>query len=241
MGFPELAIDSVSVVVRGAFNPAIFSPSWLLAEELIGASEYEAADVRTIQHQLAAFQTGWLDLVATSEVFQVSTDVPDEFERCRDVVIGVLRALAHTPIAYLGINRQVHFAVSSPEEWHEIGDRLAPKEWWDDIVHLPGMRILNIEGVRTDKYAGQVHVQVEPSQTVVQGIYVAHNDHFTLMGVESQPADRIQLMKVSNKLIEPSKDRIPVALEILTNEWVASMRRAEQAVERVAQVGKGKK
>ena len=44
----ELALDGVSVVVKGLFNAAIFSPAWLLAEGLIGKSEYGEADVELI-------------------------------------------------------------------------------------------------------------------------------------------------------------------------------------------------
>ncbi len=232
---PVLAADSATVVLKGAFNPSIFSPAWLLAQDLIGKDEFGAADVAMIQRDIATFKTGWLNLVCTNDGLQLITDLSYEFERCRDVAIGILQTLRHTPLAYIGINRAVHFQLDSDEAWHAIGDTLAPKDYWEDILRFPGMRVLNIQGARPDHYAGRVHVQVEPSALVPRAVFVLHNDHFGLQTVEAQPDSRAELTLTEPEgAIAASADRLPLALEILSNEWAASMSRAEEAIARVA-------
>jgi hypothetical protein len=237
MGLPDLTSDSVSIVIRGAFNPAIFSPAWLFHQKLIGPSEYDDAKVSAITREVASFEMGWLNLQVTLDTFQVGTSSPEEFERTRDVAVGVLQILRQTPVSLLGINRQVHFTLATLQEWHNIGDTLVPKEIWEGVLRLPGMRAANIQGVRPDRYAGQIGIQVEPSQLVPQAVYVAVNDHFGLKEVESQPASREEFSVVEQG-IEPSSDRIDMAMRILSDEWLPSMRRAQSLIERVSEISR---
>lgn len=223
-------IDGVSVVVRGHFNPAIFSPAWLLGQELVGPSEYKQASVDIVSRDLASFSMDWLTCQVTPEAMQVATTVPEEFERTRDVAAGVLRALSHTPIAAIGLNREVHSIVRSADAWHRIGDRLAPKELWDDVLTLPGMRSLLIESARSDEFAGRVYVKVEPSMRMPQAVYISHNDHYVLARVDSQPTSREQPWEVDTETsLEPSAKKLDLALEVLAGtRWSDSMSRADR-------------
>ena len=236
MALPELALDEVNVVVKGAFNPGIFSPAWLLGQDLIGNEEYEAAAVEVITREVAIFSVGWLRCQVTIDQLLFATTKADESERLRDAVVGVLRALAHTPIGALGINRVVHFDVGDFERWHAIGDALVPKAPWEGVLILPGMKNVGILAVRPDLYGGNINVEVEPSGRVPHGIFVSHNDHFELRRVESQPTKRQEISPPA-PTVTPSASLIPVAVEILTGEWVASMKRAQQIISHVARQG----
>lgn len=241
MPLPEFAADNVSVVVKGAFNPAIFSPAWFLAQGLIGQTEVAASEVEIISREVAVFSSGWLRCQVTKDTFQVSTDDPAEFERVRDVAIGVLRTLEHTPIALMGINRAVTFVVDSSVKWHAIGDTLAPKKIWQDVLFLPGLTILGVQGARRDSYDGRLVVQVAPTKGLDNGVTVAFNDHFTLSISESQPTSRDESFGQADDQAEMTAAKIPVAIKILSNEWTASMRRAEAVIERVARQPEKKK
>lgn len=230
-------LDGVSVVVRGLFTPPLFSPAWLLAEQLIGPHEFENAEVEVIAREIAVFNTGWLNVHVTSDTLQVSTTEVEEFERLRDAASGILRALVNTPVAALGINRDRHFTVESVERWHAIGDILTPKELWESELKLPGMRSVTMWGLRPDPFVGRVQVQVEPSLRIPQAVFVTHNDHYVLGRASHQPTERVAWEM--DEPLEPSVERLAIALEILTEHWSDSLRRAQGVFTMLAGIGGG--
>ncbi len=238
---PEYAVDAVEVVIKGAFNPAIFSPAWLLAEQVIGALEYEDLELNLISRDFAGFRTGWLRCDVTPEACQLSTQEPEEFERLRDAAVTVLRALPKTPIAALGLNRLVHVLVPDLDAWHAIGDRLAPKDIWKDLLEAPGMRTVTVWGVRTDGYTGRIQVQVEPSFRVPRAVFMSVNDHFTLSdatGDVTETRSRDEAWQLGHESeVEVTSAKIAVALELLSNHWQASLSRSTLYIDRVLHQG----
>jgi len=241
MPSPELTKDSLSLVLRGDFNPAIFSPAWLLGQNLIGIAEYQDSVVDIISRDLAVFRCGWATVNVTGDALQMMTEDSGEFERIRDLVVGTLKALPHTPLGALGINRDVHFAIRSAEGWHAIGDTLAPKEPWAATLALPGMRSLTMWAVRNDRYGGRVQAKVEPSSVVPQSVYVQHNDHYTLNLVDSQPSNRDETTTWGTEESDsgiPSADKLPLAISILTEDLLRSVERSDQVISGIASLGK---
>lgn len=237
MVLPKIALEAASIVIRGSFNPAIFSPSWFLLQKLVGKGEVDEANVEAILPQVASMRLGWLQLNVQTEAIQVTTEAPDEYERLRDLAVGILGALPGTPISQLGINRQGHFAVPTAAEWHAVGDSLVRNDIWDDVLALPGMADLTIWGIRPDKYTGRVQVQVQPSAKIDFGVYVAYNDHYDLTIADSQPKSRDEFSsrRAGVAAVPASTDKAAVAVEILTNQWAESMRRAQLALRKVAE------
>jgi hypothetical protein len=234
IGFPSLTGDMVSVVVRGNFNPAIFSPAWLLHQGLVGSAEFEASTVQVISGHVASFETGWLQVVVTADSLQLLTNDADEFERVRDAVVGVLRALEHTPISQLGLNRQVRFVMGSAEEWHTVGDRIMPKDIWKGVLEYPGLQDATIWGIRPDDHAGRVQVQVQPVVGVQLGVQVAYNDHYDLTTVEKRPGNRESVQyDVSAGTLEFTAKKIPIAVGVLTENWTDFMRRTDIVIRRI--------
>lgn len=233
---PELALDRVDVVIRGNFNPSILSPAWLLGQDLIGRIEFEQAEVDLISRDLAVFRTGWLSCHATPDTMQFWTEDPVEFERVRDVAAGTLRALPHTPVSALGINRAIHFQVDTLEKWHAIGDAVVPKEPWGDVLLAPGTRSVTLWGVRPDDYTGRVQVQFEPSFRVPQAIFLSINDHFQLGRAstsESQPEDRdIAWQHTYEEDDRTDGSKLDVGLEILTTRWRDSFKQSDEILSR---------
>ena len=234
-----MALDQVSIVVKGHFNAAIFSPAWLLSQKLIGASEYADAEVEIISREFALFRTGWLTCQVTPDTFQLSTTEPAEFERARDAAVGVLGALPHTPVAALGINREIHFAARDSDQYHAVGDLLAPKDFWESLMVLPGTRQVVIWGQRPDRFGGREQISVEPSFQFQGHIFISHNDHFTLRIDESKPKTRDEAWSADARQaasLKPSAEKIPIVKEILGTEWVASIKRSNDVMEKIARI-----
>jgi len=232
--------EGVQVVILGNFNPAIFSPGWLLAKELIRQDDYDLAAPQVIVPQLSIFTTGWLRCEATPQRLVLGTEEPLEFERVRDVATSILTLLSQTPINMLGINRYFHAAV--PErKWHAIGDYLTPKAIWERALVLPGMQDITIRSVRQDDFAGQINVTVQPSALVQPGVFIFQNDHFLLKKVQRQPSSRAEFF--SPEIIAelqaptPTADCIPLAKAILGLYWQQSFERADNLRDLVLSIG----
>lgn len=230
---PKLADDFMSVVIRGIFTPREFTPRWLHSAGLIGSVELNQAEMEMlIPDQATIFRAQWLNCSVQTDAIQISTSDEREFERLRDIATGMLRERPDAPISVLGINRQVNFYARNANAYHAIGDAIAPKEVWSDILDLPGLRSTTIAGVRPDKYAGRVEVRVEPSLSVRPGVFVACNDHYELRLVDHQPASRDDEDYFGPDPTGSSVDKNPIAIQILSDEWNASAARAEAIIAR---------
>ena len=214
-------LDAVAVVIVGRFNPAIFSPAWLRLHNLIGEEEAAEAKVQYIVPPAASFSTNWLNVNVEEERLSLGTVVSHDFERLRDTAVGVLTVLNQTPVAAMGINRECHWRVDSPERFHEFGDFLAPKAFWSDRLALPGTQDLTIESVRRDEWQGVVRVTVQPSVRIETGVYARVNQHLDLHKVDRQPEQRkdFELQEFRRVPPEPSSDNVPLALEVLRQHW----------------------
>ena len=208
MGMPPIVLEGVSIVFIGSFNPAIFHPSWYVAEGLWSKTELENAEVGVITADACSFRTEQYTLQALNNRFMISTTQPPLYDSLRDLAIGTFRILRHTPLAKLGLNRDFHFRLESEGAWHAIGHKLAPKEHWDPILNNPGMRSLAIEGTRPDGLDGAVNVRAEPSNRIENGLFVEINDHFEVDDTLAKNASAI--------------------LSIAEEQWAESLRRSDE-------------
>lgn len=174
---PEL--EDVSVVLVGSFNPAIFHPVWFAREKLIQQEEAERADIKIVSPEVSVFSIGWLAVEVTQDRFAARTAQIQNLETLRDLVLGTFGLLRHTPVKQMGINRQSHFRSPSEDAWHTLGHRLAPKEPWAGLLEKPGMRRVQVQGIRPDTYKGRISVAVEPSLKARPfGAFIEVNDHY---------------------------------------------------------------
>jgi len=219
---PPIVRQGVNIVIRGQFNPAIFHPAWFQAQKLVRGQEAEAAKVEVIQQNAAIFAMEWLQVQIVSDRFQVGTTQEAFYEPLRDLVLGVLDILNHTPLTVMGLNRDFHFRLESEKAWHSVGHRLAPKEDWQGILADPGLMSLTMQGKRPDRSSGYVQVKVEPSAQVQYGVYIEVNDHYELRSTPETTAP-------------PSE-----ALKILAEQWSASMQRGLEIANKIARLGEAR-
>lgn len=180
-GNPNQVGEGSQIILRGAFNPAIFHPMWFAHVGLLSMEEAESAQIGIIHTQIVDFVTATFRLRVTPDLFDLTAAGTPFAEVARDVALGTFKLLAHTPVTMLGINSFAHFQAQSDEAWHRVGNVLAPKAFWQTTLGQPGMQSLTIRGLRDDDRQGWVDVRVEPSELVKpNGIFVLVNDHVQL-------------------------------------------------------------
>ncbi len=59
----ETTMDTVSIVLVGSFNPAIFQPMWFAANELIGRADAENAEVAVVHPDITQFRARQMSFV----------------------------------------------------------------------------------------------------------------------------------------------------------------------------------
>lgn len=176
---PEIA--GTSVVVLGSFNPAIVQPAWLAKNGLVPPSEAESVDLDAVHDEFVRASFPWGTVQTMRDRFEVSTtDEAPSAEPIRDLAVGALDLLPHTPVTGFGINHWAHYRTESEEAWHALGFRLVPRSNWEGILEKPGMLAASVRGVRPDDRPGAVNVTVQPSGKVAHGVFVTVNDHFAL-------------------------------------------------------------
>src|SRR5688500_4623204 len=111
----EPKISGSSIVLRGSFNPTIFQPSWLARYNLISTQEADAAQVKVVHSEVSHFETESSVIQVTKDRFAAATKASVHWVPLADLVVGTFSILEHTPVTAMGINRQMHFEVSSEE------------------------------------------------------------------------------------------------------------------------------
>jgi len=170
--------EEATIVVLGSFNPEIFHPEWFVRQGLI--REKAASKVNVVHTEVSSIEIDNMRFDVNRERFQAATSNAECYEPLRDVVIGCFSIPIHGPVRALGLNRGVHYKAPSEDAWHNVGNKLAPKETWNKHLVKPGMRSLTIEGKRKDESEGIVQIRIEPSGRTKPGIFIALNDHYGL-------------------------------------------------------------
>lgn len=243
MAVPELAADHAAVVVRGRFDPKLVTPQWLGQQGILAEPEALRAEVQMlIPGEVVAFETSWFSCHIEASTIQIATKDPAEFERARDIAVGILRNSPNVAAMALGINRTVHFRVANWTQWHAVGDALADNQAWDGVLELPGLRSLTTWGTRPDQYWGRIQVQVEASNMFPCAIFVTYNDHFDLTTIEEQPRTREEALALNrNDDLGVTPEKANVAARILAEEWHTAIRRSNAVIERVARQAEGER
>jgi len=216
---PQIKIQGVSIVQLGNFNPAIFHPSWFAAHNLLRTEEADASTINIVHPDVASFKTEWLEVNIVRERLQIGTVQESYYEALRDLAVGILGLLSHTPIRAMGINRDFHFNLVTEDLWNRLGDRLVPKGDWNSLLKKPGMQDVTVEGNRTDGLKGYLRVTVQPSAQVKFGVFIGVNDHYVL------------------KAEEKETDGADKARTILSERWGESMKRSFEIAQEIAKLG----
>lgn len=178
-----------AIVAVGDFNPAIFSPSWLEGNKLIGKGDADTVREGSqsksliVTHQVTTFETKWFSLQVLENQFSLTSK--DALSPAfKDLAVGIFQLLSHTPVTAVGLNFLAHFKLTSEDEYHKVGDVLAPKDIWnelypDEIAGLADITIRIQRGVRGEslKTKDEKRISVQPSNKFKSGVLLTYNDH----------------------------------------------------------------
>lgn len=173
-----------TLVVVGAFAPAMFHPSWFARYELLGNREITVAAEATnllVSNEISLFKIGGFDIDIRPNRMQIGTSQESLFKANRDLVCSMLEVIDGISVEQIGINWTGHFATQTGTAWHAAGDKLVPKTFWKSIwpKHV-GMSNLSLEFERKDERKGSINLAFQPSSVVTNGVFLAINDHFDL-------------------------------------------------------------
>jgi hypothetical protein len=188
---PQIRNEGVSVVVLGSFNPRIFEPLWLASQNLAPLSEAESATVQLIEKEFAQIGLPWANVVVMGDRLQVQSTEIVSPAQIRDLVVGVLRVLPHTPVTAVSIQHSAHLELESEQQWHDVGHRLAPKDLWKGILEKPGLLDFAMEGTRDDDLPGAIKVRLQPSTLIRFGVFVNVNDEFFMNEKRASDSARV--------------------------------------------------
>lgn len=198
-----MAISSVesqgfALVANGAFNPAIFHPSWLRLHEIISADELAASEVEVTHKEISQFSIPGVSFNVQGERLAIQLS-RDPFVRALDVFLQIFSKLPETPISSLGLNYFTHVALGSWEKRQKLGRALAPVEPWgdfgktmesNDIEIAGGLTSLTMRAMWPDLgKESQIGVTIQPSAQIEtpDGIYLNVNHHMKPNGENSAP------------------------------------------------------
>lgn len=191
---PTLEIESASIILLGAFNPAIFQPFWFARHRLVRDEEAEDALVQLVRPEFTSHRMGPFSIQVRPE--QASFEIHDigHQKPLLDLVDGVFQILGETPIHALGINRNMHFRASK-NRMDSIGHRLAPPHVWDDVLGAtPEVRTIVSWGSRSGS-PGRIQAKVEPSAPLGLGVYIGSNEHFVIDQKRESAAAAVALLR----------------------------------------------
>jgi hypothetical protein len=106
-----------------------------------------------------------------------------------DLAVGIFELVPHTPVTALGLNFMAHYKLGSEDEYHKVGDVLAPKDIWNELCgneeHTAGLANLTIRiqhGVRggATKSQDAKNISLQPSGKFRTGLLLSYNDHHDL-------------------------------------------------------------
>ena len=201
-------IFTSSIVAVGDFNPAIFSPDWLERNKLIGEGDAIAAREGSqgrpllVSHQVTTFESEWFGLQVLENQFSLTSKgvLSPAF---KDLAVGIFQLVSHTPVHAVGLNFVGHIKLANEEEYHKVGDVLAPKEIWDTLYQdeSAGMEQITIRFQlgRRDKPGNskdEKRFTVQPSRSIKYGVILSLNDHHdvTMGDDDLTPAERVAII-----------------------------------------------
>lgn len=192
----SLEIFRASIVLIGSFNPAIVTPDWLEKYNLLGPEDAELArnspDI-AITHHVTKFETDWCVLQVLPNQFSI-TSKGAVGPNLMDLAVGIFSLLPHTPVSALGMNFMAHYRMDNEDEYHKVGDVLAPKAPWyeqyDPKTSYAGLESITVRihpfarGEKNNQTDSK-NITLQASAEVPGGIFMMMNDHHDIKNSEN--------------------------------------------------------
>jgi hypothetical protein len=179
-----LKFETISIVIVGEFNPAIFQPMWFANKKLI--REIEAINVLNllVHNEMVRFDLDWLNIEVTRNRCVFVTSKDGHFEPLKDLVTDIFKILNETPIQSFGINHTFELTLETESKYVMFGSKLTPLNYWEDYCNEPRLLQLEIlEKERKDIKGASRRIRILPSDSKYKipfGVSINVNNHFEL-------------------------------------------------------------
>lgn len=223
MSTPTAELRGNTIVLRGSFNPRILQPAWLAAQNLIREAESENADIAIIHEEVVVFSIDWATVEVERDRLRLrSTKKSETPEQLRDLALGILSILDHTPIHVVAIKSSAHYVMPSQEARDRLGWTLVPKEPFEGQMERPGMISLHVTGARPGEMedglpkGGQLTVTIQPSKPLEpNGVFLEVDDRY--------------------RVADPEEANVGAgaAVACIKENWETSLKRAEKVAEKI--------
>ncbi len=129
-----------------------------------------------------AFGLDWANLEVEHDKLVVgSTPKSETPEQVRDLALGIIEILDHTPIYRVGIQFFAHYKLEDQAARDKLGWTLVSPKPFEGQLEKPGMRSLKMVGRRPGEEDGSngLIVTIEPSyQFAPEGVYINILDQY---------------------------------------------------------------
>jgi hypothetical protein len=187
-----------SIVALGSFNPPIFTPDWFERNNLIGSADAQIArgdSSLVISQNLTHVATEWFDLQVLHGRLAIESKTVLS-PQLKDLAVGMFSLLLQTPISALGLNFSGHYKFDTVDEYHRVGDVLAPKDIWNQLYppeknQSAGLNNLTIsiqpcKRTEVPKTKDRKNITIQPSAKIKDGVYLSTNDHREIVVPENE-------------------------------------------------------
>ncbi len=166
-----------------------------------------------MHEQVVAFGLEWADLEVDHDRLEVtSTPTSGTPEQVRDLALGAIEVLDHTPIYGVGLQFFGDFALEDQAARDKLGWTLVPPGPFEGHLAGAGMRSLQMAGRRSPEDSGRdgLLVTIEPSASIApNGVFLAVLDQYDVAR-SSEP-------NVGSSF----------AIDCIKSQWESSLKRAE--------------
>lgn len=190
-----------SIVIIGSFNPEMFHPQWFNRQGIISQEDMEFAIDQNSQSplvvapQLTIFRTPQMTVQIDTKRFEVKAD-KEPLISLIDFVTKTFENLSSYSIKAFGFNFIANYKAESKEEYHKIGDLLAPKGYWEELLNeeITGNdRISGLDFIRMKKQKkdsnNYILFTLQSSPFFLNAFMLSCNDH-NVLDENNQSADR---------------------------------------------------
>jgi len=131
----------------GQLNPLILQPDWLLANRLIDREDRDSSlegKSQILTGDLVHFE--YVRFLLEADRTQLIVQTVDRTETpaiIRDLVLGILGVLVHTPVNSVVIEHRARIATGSRSRT-ELFDAVAPSDRWACVVEAPSLGSLSM-------------------------------------------------------------------------------------------------
>ena len=203
-----LGKSEYSVALIGKFNPSMFNPEWFCKNNVISQEDVDFAQSQ--QANFPCIVTPQITIFKTSQFYvrieegKIGLILEKEpYVLIKDFLMKTFENLGSITITAFGFNYDAHYKIASSQLYQKIGDRLAPKSYWEMLLgdeikgdnRQSGLIALQMRKNKSDG-TGYIQFKVSPSNLFIPGVILYCNDHYVLSSDEQSAEDAIRNINV---------------------------------------------